>query len=115
MGTMLDCTRWSRKGLPIERCSSVRKVCGGSYNIDASWTVVETDNGYPNRIAVVRCSVVTVRIAVGSSNGEGRNLAVVRDNDGLGGIVVVSSNNDPGRDDGESNMVAAVILKWLPS
>ncbi len=46
------------------------------YNIDASWTVVETDNGDPNRIAVVRCSVVTVRIAVGSSNGEGRNLAV---------------------------------------
>ncbi len=34
---------------------------------------------------------------------------------GLGGIVVVSSNNDPGRDDGESNMVAAAFLKWLPS
>jgi hypothetical protein len=73
------------------------------------------DNGDPIRIAVVRCSVVTVRIAVGSSNGEGRKLAVVRDNDGLGGIVVVSGNNDPGRGDGESNMVAAVILKWLPS
>jgi hypothetical protein len=73
------------------------------------------DNGDPIRIAVVRCSVVTVRIAVGSSNGEGRKLAVVRDNDDLGGIVVVSSNNDPGRGDGESNMVAAVILKWLPS
>jgi hypothetical protein len=62
-----------KKGLSIERCSSARKVCSARENICVSWIVVETGNGDPIRIAIIREGVGTIRVAIGSSQRRGTN------------------------------------------